>query len=196
MVYTNKTNTIILLLLILIVLILAFIIIIEINYVGTDENTDYIANVVDTEMAYGKPIGMDENISLIYYDNNTVTNFSDLIYIDDEDLNLMFDNYKIFTNEMGYCFKEKFNVEEQLNIFYLSRSNNVKYNSTSVINTCLGTTIFNAHTHPNGVCELSDVDKNAFDNNNIKEYIGIVCGEQNLVVFDNNYERVGVVKIK
>jgi len=113
--------------------------------------------------------------------------YQDTIKIKQEDVNWLNKNYEVYDSEFGICMdKELYKGQE---VYAPARTTLTKVNESSVSLICSQADQWILHSHPNGICELSQQDINTTKTYS-GQYMGIWCGQDYYKIFNKDIDRV------
>ena len=102
--------------------------------------------------------------------------------------------------EFALCLDGKYYSDEDIIIINEIQPVEIRQsNSTYTLHViCDDNALIDLHIHPNGVCGLSDLDKNATINNKEIKYWSVMCGEKNIAIYHqddlNNRLKIEVIE--
>ena len=119
------------------------------------------------------------------------------VYIQQSDIDLMFANYDLYSNEFSVCFKGTYDLGVGKTVYFAVKTFNTMVTKSSVMTSCPFETALRIHSHPLGGCDFSSTDTKTFLNGSGKlRYSGLVCGDNTLIVYDRSLRPVGVMGVK
>lgn len=106
---------------------------------------------------------------------SVLRNPSAKIFVSPDSNLVMSSLYKSTVNEFAGCLYGNANEESIVITDFRETPNTYREQDTVTFVGCPSTALMTIHSHPNGACWLSDIDKGVLKDN--YDYIGIVCGD-------------------
>ncbi len=122
-------------------------------------------------------------------EDDPIVNDSFVIRLKQSDIDWMNKNYEVYETEFAVCMD--YNTNNDLGQYFnIMKTREYNASEGEVLVSCSKYSELMIHSHPNGVCGLSDQDKEILVNSTHYEFMGVICGEDEFTFMNKELDYV------